>query len=291
MALPGPQVIQGELYVPDPRTGQLIPEWQAKLLGIPILGTVARELIGPEQFGAPVTGAAPMGFGKSVARWARPGAGTPIQQLQRSPALKPTQRVPFEQSAAKAAKESQYPIRSAAQRRALGLPEIDTRTPLQRGAEYMTSGSPRVPAGMGGQNIEMLRHAASTPMAGRVAAAGGAGGMLAGIDQMNKAKLAAEQAARERNLAYQGPQMSLPRDPGPQMSMLPAQSVMGLAQEGAKPEPSLAAQPQEVATAQEPYVVKENDTLTDIATAHLSQGAKLRPRKRCGGKLLFGQTC
>ena len=61
--------------------------------------------------------------------------------------------------------------------------------------------------------------------------------------------------------------------------MLPAQSVMGLAQEGAKPEPSLAAQPQEVATAQEPYVVKENDTLTDIATAHLSQGGKTPTKK------------
>ena len=299
MALPAPQVIQGELYVPDPRTGQLIPEWQAKLLGIPVLGTMARELIGPEQLGTPITGAAPMGLGRSAARWARPGAGTPLQQLQRAPAVRPTARVPFEQSVAKAAKESQYPLRSAAQRRALGLPDPSAGTPLQRGAEYMTSGAPRVPAGMGGQNIEMLK----SPLGSRAAGVTGAAGFLGGVGKMAQSKAERDAARKQAEFdasyaQFSGQSVEPPQQPlmtedpygsplgrmsyraGPP-AQTPAQSVMGLGPEGttAGVPPALAAQPQEPATAQEPYVVKKNDTLTDIATAHLSQGGK-KPTKK-----------
>ena len=138
------------------------------------------------------------------------GGGAGLGKVPGSAALKPTARIPYEKGVFDPARAAAYPITKSAAQKAADMGRL------------LAPQAPRVPGGMGQSgNLAMLR----TPGGQQALATGAVGsgiGALYGAasaeeDEYQKRQL----AARDANTAYQGPQMSLPRPPGPNMSMLP----------------------------------------------------------------------
>ena len=82
MALPlpamGPPSFIGQdrqVYVFDSRSGQYVPEWRAKMMGIPYVGGAARALLGGEESGIAGAGMPPIIPGLGASRGLGMGPG------------------------------------------------------------------------------------------------------------------------------------------------------------------------------------------------------------------------